>query len=198
MQVILLRNFLTLQKNLEFFTGIDNLAGRFLKDDSNTLCKPITKICDLCIKLPSFPDKCKVAKSKPLYKKGLKIDRKNFRSISLLTLISKIIVRIIHDQTMNFLSDVLYKSQSDSRKFHSTDSCFSYLHDKITNGFDSGLLTGMVFIDLQKVLDTTDHSILIKKMPFLHFTDDTIKWSTSYPSNRLLSVWKMHIRRKYQ
>ena len=86
-------------------TGIDNLAGRFLKDGSNILYTTIAKICNLSIKLASFPDKCKVAKIKPLHKKGLKTDPKNFRPISLLPLISKIIERIIHDQTMNFLSD---------------------------------------------------------------------------------------------
>ena len=49
------------------------------------------------------------------------------------------------------------------RKFHSTGSCLSYLHEKITKGFDSGLLTGMVLIDLQKAFDTIDRNILIKK-----------------------------------
>ena len=77
--------------------------------------------------------------------------------------------------------------QSGFRKFHSTE------------GFDSGLLTGMVLIDLQKAFNTIDHNILIKKMPFLRFTDETIKWHTSHLSNRnLLSVWKMHIRIKHQ
>ena len=124
-------------------TGIDNLARRFLKDGSNILCTHIAKICNLSIKLTSFPDK--VTKIKPLYKKGLKTDPKNFRPISLLPLISKIIERTIHDQTMNFLSDsnVLYKYESGFRKFHLTDTSLSYLHDKITKGFDSGLLTGM-------------------------------------------------------
>ena len=86
-------------------TGIDNLAVRFLKDGSNILCTPIAKICNISIKLASFPDKCKIAKIKPLYKKSLKTDPKSFRPISLLPLISKIIARIIHDQTMNFLLD---------------------------------------------------------------------------------------------
>ena len=86
-------------------TGIDNLAVRFLKDGSNILCTAIAKICNISIKLASFPDKCKIAKIKPLYKKGLKTDPKSFRPISLLPLISKIIARIIHDQTMNFLLD---------------------------------------------------------------------------------------------
>ena len=114
-------------------------------------------------------DKRKVAKIKPLYKKGLKTDPKNLRPISLLPLISTIIERIIHDQTMNFLLDnnVLYKYQSSFRKFHSPDTCLSYRHDEITKGFDSGLLTGMLLIDLQKTFDTMDHNILIKKKVLL-------------------------------
>ena len=152
-------------------TGVDNLAGRFLKDCSNTLCTPIAKIWNLSIKLASFPDKYKVAKIRPLYKKDFRTDPKNFRPISLLPLVAKIIERIILDQTMNFLWDnnVLYKYQSGFRKFHSKDTCLPYLHDKITKGFDSGLLTVMVLIDLQKAFDTIDHNILIKKNPFCRF-----------------------------
>ena len=86
-------------------TGVDNLAGRFLKVGSNARCIPIAKIRNLSIKLASFPDKSKVAKIKPLYKKGFKTDPKNFRPISRFPLISKIIESIIHEQTMNFLSD---------------------------------------------------------------------------------------------
>ena len=147
-------------------TGVDNLARKFLEDDSNTLCTPIAKICNISIKLASFP--CKVAKINPLYKKGLKTEPKNFRPISLLPLFSEVIERIIHDQTISFLLDnnALYKYQSDFTKFHSTDSCLSYLHDNITKGFDSGLLTGMGLIDLQKASNTIDQNILTKKCLF--------------------------------
>ena len=102
--------------------------GSFLKGGSNILCTPIANICNLSIKLASFPNKYKVAKIKPLYKKGLKTDPKNFVLIELLPLISNIIEQVIHDQTMNFRSDnnVLYKYQSGFRKFHSTDTCLSY------------------------------------------------------------------------
>ena len=40
-----------------------------------------------------------------------------------------------------------------------TDSCLSYLQDQAAKGSDSGLLTGMILIDLQKAFDTTDHKI---------------------------------------
>ena len=182
-------------------TGVDDRAGRFFNDGSNVLCTPIAKICNLSIKLACFPDKCKVAKIKPLHKKGLKTDPKNFRPTSLLPLISKIIERIIHDQTMNFLSDsnVLYKYQSGFRKFNSADTCLSYLHDKITKGFDSGLLTGMVLIDLQKAFDTIDHYLFIKKCliwVLLMRKSSGIHHISQIGS--LLSVWKMQIRIKHQ
>ena len=87
---------------------------------------------------------------------------------------------------MDFLSDnnVLYKYQTGFRKFHSIDTYLSCLHDKITKRFDSDHLTGMALIDLKKAFDTIDHNILIKKVPFLGFTDETVKWYTSYLSNR--------------
>ena len=52
---------------------------------------------------------------------------------------------------------------------HSTDTCLSYLTDKVKIGFEEGLLTGMVLIDLQKAFDTIDHSILLEKMRCLGF-----------------------------
>ena len=42
-------------------------------------------------------------------------------------------------------------------------SCLSYLQDKVANGFDSDLLTGMILTDLQKAFDNVDHKILIEK-----------------------------------
>ena len=89
--------------------GLDNLAGRFLNNSSNTLCAPIAKIPNLSIKLAPFPDKCKVTKIKPFSKLT--------QRTSDLQLISMVIERIIHDQTMYFLShnNFLYNYQvSDS------------------------------------------------------------------------------------
>ena len=71
--------------------GIDNLAGKFLKEGASVLASPITDLCNLSISLSSFPDGCKIAKLKPLYKKEAKTKPKNYRPISLLPLISKVI-----------------------------------------------------------------------------------------------------------
>ena len=56
--------------------GLDNLSGKFLKDGGTVLAKPISQVCNLFIKYSVFPCDCKIAKLKPLFKKGSKTDPK--------------------------------------------------------------------------------------------------------------------------
>ena len=130
--------------------GIDNVSGHFLKDGAKVLSKPINDLSHLSLTSEKFLDPCKVAKLKPLYKKGSLTEPCNYRPISLLPLISKVIEKVIHDQTSTFLNskNLLYTYQSGFRKKHSTDFCLSYLNDKILKGFDRGMMTGMILIDL--------------------------------------------------
>ena len=176
--------------NVNKAAGKDKVSRRILKDGADVLGILITQICNLSIKLSHSPKDCKVAKLKPLYKKGTKTDPKTFRPISLLPIVSKIFEKVIHDQTMEYLTDkdILYKYQSGFRKNHSTDTSLSYLTNKILTGFDSGLLTGMILIDLQKAFDTINHDILPKKMASLGFSNHSIKWFQSYLSGRRFPV----------
>ena len=100
--------------------------------------------------LRSFPDAWKIKRVKPLFKKRSKTDPSNYRSISLLPLVSKVFERVVLDQTEEFLSfnKVLYDYQSGFRKHHLTDTCLSFFNDKILKSFDDGLVTGMILTDL--------------------------------------------------
>ena len=77
---------------------------------------------------------------------------------------------------MEYLTDskILYKYKSGFRNNYSTDTSLSYLTNKIMAGFDSGLLTGMILIDLQKAFDATNHDILLRKMASLGFSNHSI------------------------
>ena len=170
--------------------GTDKISKRFLKDGVNILAKPIAKVCNISIFSGLFSSECKIAKLKPLYKKGSKINPGNFRPISLLPLISKIIERIVYDQVeINLLkNNILYNYQSGFRKNHSTDLCLSFLNDKILKGFDKGLFTGMILIDLQKAFDTINHEILLGKLHAIGFPEKAVAWFKSYLSNRAFKV----------
>ena len=90
--------------NPEKAAGIDNLSGRFLKDGAVVLALPISKLCNLSMKRSKFPLDCKIAKLKPLCKKGSKTDPKNYSPVSLLPLVLKVIEKAIHNQNKIFLS----------------------------------------------------------------------------------------------
>ena len=79
--------------------GIDNMGGRFLRDGAKILAKSNTELFNLSIETSIFPDECKIAKLKPLYKKGSKLEPKNYRPISLLPIVSKIFEKIVHCKT---------------------------------------------------------------------------------------------------
>ena len=113
-------------KNVEVTkaAGIDQISGRILKDGVQILAKPISHLCNLSMTLRSFPNACTIAKVKPLFKKGLKMDPSNYRPISLLPLLSKDFERVLLDQIKEFLSlnKILYDYQSGFKKNHSTDT----------------------------------------------------------------------------
>ena len=179
-------------KNLEVTKtpGIDQISGKVIKDGGLILAKPISELCNLPMTLASFPDACKIAKVKLLFKKDSKTDPSNYRPISLLPLLSKVFERVVLDQTEELLSlnKILYDYHSGFRKNHSTDTCLSFLNEKILKDFDDGLVTGMILINLQKVFDTINHDILLKKLSIIGFSDHTVKWFQSYLSNRKSTV----------
>ena len=114
------------------------------------------------------------------------MDPSNYRPISLLPLISKILEKTVHDQMIEYLDQysILYKYQSGFGTKHSTDFCLSYLNDKILKGFDNGLFTGMILIDPQQAFDTINHNILLEKLEAIGFCDDTVNWFHSYLTDR--------------
>ena len=170
--------------------GMDEISPRFLKDGTERLAQPICDIINLSIKLSTFPDKCKIGKLTPLFKKGSKTDPRNYRTISLLPLIFKLIEKAIHIQTQEYLdkNGLIYKFQSGVRNNFSTDSCLVQLTDYTIKGMDKEQHTGMILIDLQKAFDTLDHDVLLKKMECVGFKKPVIKWFKSYLSNRKFSV----------
>ena len=132
----------------------------------------------------------KPARAIYLYKKNSKLEPGNYRPVSILSTLSKILERAVHIQPEIYLKekDLFYKFQSGFRTSFSTDTCLTYLTDYIRHGMDNGLYTGMVMIDLQKAFVTVNHSLLSDKLQALGPNNVSVSWSDSYLTNRTQKV----------
>lgn len=104
----------------------------------------------------------------PLYKDGDKTCMDNYRSISILSVASKILGRAVQIQLLHRLdkSDQLSPFQYGFRKNHSTQDAVTYFTDCIRKGIDDGCVTAAVFVDFRKAFDNMNHQLLIKKLPW--------------------------------
>ena len=131
-----------------------------------------------------MPSGFKKARVKPLYKKGSRLDVGNYRPVSILPVMSKILERIVNDQLNCYLKkrNLLYDFQSGFRQGFSTETCLVNLSDSIKTQTVNGNFTGMVLIDLQKAFDCVDHSILLKKLSTMGVS--STDWFRSYLGDR--------------
>ena len=98
--------------------SIDEISGRFLKDGAELLTETLCKIINLSLD-SKFSVMCKTTKVKPFYKKDKNTEHKNYRPVSLLPMLSKIIERVIFKQFTEHLEkhDILYKYIKDTKGF---------------------------------------------------------------------------------
>jgi hypothetical protein len=167
-------------------TGLDSLPARFLKDASENIVSPISHIINLSVKTGIVPNELKLARVVPLHKKGSTLCEGNYRPVSILSIMSKVLERVIYNQLESYLSknNLIYNLQSGFRQGYSTDTCLIYLTDYIKNQMEEGKYTGLVMLDLQKAFDTVDHKILLDKLEALGVDDMSVSWFKSYLCER--------------
>ena len=169
-------------------TGLDNIGPKFLLDGADVLTKLITHLVNLSIKSKTVPLCTKSAKVTPIYKKNSKLEVGNYRPISILPALSKILEKAVYHQVETHCreNNLLYSLQSGFRTNHSTGTCLTYLHDYIRTEITDGKYVGMVMLDVQKAFDSVNHEQLCEKIR-LAGIDPT--WFISYLSNRKQKVF---------
>ena len=102
----------------------------------------------------------------PIYKTGSKADVNNYRSISVLSAVSWIPEKIVHDQLIEYLKGYnrLCLNQFAFQKLHSTVTCLLNVIDPWLKSSDKGKMNLSIFLDLKKAFDTVDYSTLLLKL----------------------------------
>ena len=157
-----------------------------MKIAPNVLTPGITYMINKSLASGVFPGICKHAKVNPIFKAGSKDDVNNYRPISILPTLAKIIEKWIQIKIMSYLNKhtLLHENQSGVRKNHSTESALILMTNTWLKAINEGKLVGCAVIDFRKAFDLVDHQLLLKKLRIYQFSDMSLSWFKSYLSNR--------------
>ena len=171
-------------------SGIDNISNILLKKLKDQIATPLTEIINASIEQGSFPDLMKCALVVPLYKAKAKDEVTNYRPISLLMTISKIIEKVIYKRVYNYLnmSGQIYDSQYGFRNNHSCEHAIGELLGNIVKNQQLGKNTISIMLDLSKAFDTLQHSVIYKKLELYGIRGNCLEWFKSYLTNRSILV----------
>ena len=166
--------------------GLDNISSRDLRLCESSVVQGLFEICMKSRADCQFPNSWKKSRVAAVFKKGNRLDVNNYRPISLLSVPSKILERVVCRSFDNHLtSHSLWSDrQWGFRKGHSTESLLLHLTEVWKEALDNGLKVGVLFIDFRKAFDCVDHVILGEKLKALGVSEDMWIWLMDYLANR--------------
>ena len=173
--------------------SLDPIPTGLLKDCLETLLPVITKIVNLSLSECVMPENLKEAILSPILKKALLDSEllKNFRPVSNLPFISKVIERVVAKRFITYFKDnnLQEKMQSAYKKLHSTETALIRVQNDILCALDRKCAVALVLLDLSAAFDTVDHNILLSRLSSrFGICDNALAWLSSYLTDRKQKV----------
>ena len=163
-------------------TGADNISARMLKGTVSSITLSLTKMFNLSIKTGSFPQSWKCARVVPIPKGGDLSNPTNYRPISILPILSKVLEKHVHGIISDHL--LLHSPISDQQwgfttRKSTTAAVLSMTHD-CTHALDRGKEVSTVFFDISKAFDSVPHLPLLRRLAVINIDPYIRKWVHSY------------------
>ena len=170
--------------------GVDNINIFTIKSLIPRISSILTHIVNVSFETGIFPERWKKAIIKPIPKVTVPICPSEYRPISLLPALSKIIEKLANKQIIAYLTlhDLLDPNQSAYKKNHGTQTALLKLTEDIYDAIDDSEITLLILLDFSKAFDTVNHKLLLAKLNILGFQEGTCQWINSYLSGRQQKV----------
>ena len=181
-EVLMVLNSLKISKS----AGPDDLPARLIKDGSEQIAAPLCFLANQSLQSGVFPNSEKCARVIPIYKSGEKSNFDNYRPISVLNVLSKVLEKIVHKQLSEYLetNKLLSDAQYGFRRGRSTQDAVTLFLDHIRSNMDASRCTGTLYMDLRKAFDTVHHGNLLTKLPHYGIKSLELAWLEDYLFNR--------------
>ena len=170
-------------------TGTDDLPANLLKYSAVEISSPSCFLINLSLKTAKDPAEFKHALITPIHKSG-SVTTKNYRPVSILPIISKLLEKFTHKELIDHLdrNNLLSDAQFGCRKKRPPDIAATLFIENIRKNIDIGKLVGAIFIDLTKAFDTVLHSVLLPKLLAYGIKGVELEWFTNYLFSRKQQV----------
>lgn len=164
--------------------GPDGLPPSFFKRCANFLVDPLFIIFNASLKQGIMPTKWKEAYVIPIHKAGSLNDVKNYRPISKLSIISKILDSLVADELFERFKCIISSNQHGFFKGRSTTTNLLAYTERIQRSLLSGGQIDVIFTDFSKAFDTVSHNVLLKKLENDGVVGSMLQWFSSYLKSR--------------
>ena len=144
--------------------GPNSIPVTILKLLKDYISDPLSKIINDSFQSGIFPDRLKLAKVTPVFKKGSKLEKDNYRPIFILPIFSKLFEKVMYILlTLQLFEQnkIIHPLQFGFRKNYSTSLALISIAELIRNSLDYKEFGCGIFIDLKKAFDSVNHSILL-------------------------------------
>ena len=164
-------------------SGVNMKMLKFIKYQ---IALPLSHLFTLSVTTGVFPAKLKTSKTIPIFKAGDRLSCDNYRPISLLSTISKILEKIVANSLVNHLelNNLLFENQFGFLRNRSTIHNVTKLTNRSSRDINENKFVIGIFLDLKKAFDCVSHDILLAKLQKMGINDLALDWFTDYLSNR--------------
>lgn len=164
----------------------DGIQIKFIKQNIDILSTPIMQIINSTINTGIIPANLKTSKIIPIHKNGPKNIHSNYRPISLLPTVDKILETVINRQLSTYLDTykILDNQQYGFRKKSNTNGALFDIISYIQLNLDKKKKVAIIFIDIRKAFDTVNRNILLQKLFNIGIRGVEYKWFENYLCER--------------
>ena len=181
-------------------TNVSDILFNVIKHVSRPLCVMISHLYNLCIKQGKYPDVLKKAIVTPIYKSGDRLEACNYRPISTLLSINKIIEKLTYNRMLSFINrcKLLSEYQYGFRAGKSTTDAIFQVTQYASNCLNIKKYVIYIFLDLKKAFDCVSHKILLNKLYKIGFRGNIHSLLESYLHNRYQCVNIENFKSQYE